>query len=191
MKSWYGVLAGLVLAGGLSGCSFNNERKDIDLVEASYSAVDSIHDQLNGRVDMSRPVIVTSFVNVDDLTQSSSLGRIIGEQFASRMSQLGYRVIEMKLRDTVFIQEKNGEFMLSRKLRDISAEHQADGIVVGTYAVGKDHAYVTARVVQAVDSTLVAGHDYAIPLGPDAQSMLKQRKHRSSSAAGGGLSAAY
>lgn len=192
MKLCYRILLGLSLVWGLSACSFNNEREDVNLVEASYAAVDAINKQLDGRVDKTRPIIVTSFVNVDDLSQSSSLGRIVGEQFASRLSQLGYLVIEMKMRDTVFIQEKNGEFMLSRKLREISAEHQADGIVVGTYAVGKDHAYVTARVVQASDSTLVAGHDYALPLGPDAQAMLKQRKRRvSSSSAAAGLSAAY
>jgi hypothetical protein len=50
-----------------------------------------------------RPFIIATLVNIDQLEQSSTLGRLISEQVASRMSQLGYGVLELKVRNGVYM----------------------------------------------------------------------------------------
>jgi hypothetical protein len=63
----------------------------------------------------SNPLIVASFVNVNNLEEPSSFGRIIAEQVASRFTQRGQPIIELKLRqNSIFISEGKGEFMLRR-----------------------------------------------------------------------------
>ena len=129
-------------------------------------------------IDRDKPIIATSLVNVDNLEASSSLGRIITEQLASRLTLQGYRMIEMKLRKAVFIKQGAGEFMLSREVRNISQNHDAQAVVVGSYAVGQERVYITVRIVRTPDSAIIASHDYTLPLTPDVRKLLRNDGRR-------------
>lgn len=166
----------LALAAGCTTKTTKEAIEDADIVATSHAAADGLIEKLLATLEPGRPIIATSFASIDQLETSSSLGRIIGEQVASRFTNRGFKVVEMKLRDSVFIKEGAGEFMLSRELRNISKEHDAQAILVGTYAVGKDHLYVTARVVRANDSVILSSHDYRLPIGPDTKAMLYTRR---------------
>jgi TolB-like protein len=78
----------------------------------------------------------------------------------------------MKLRTTIFIKEGSGEFLLSRELSEISTKHNAQAMVVGTYAIASDRVYLTVRVVNAVDSAILASYDYNVPITRDVFKML-------------------
>jgi hypothetical protein len=94
---------------------------------------------------------------------SSSLGRLVAEQISSRLAQHGLNIKEIKLRkDTIFIQQKKGEFMLSRRLKELGLDYDADSALVGTYTVTPLRIFVTARIVRAEDNTVIASHDYSI-----------------------------
>ena len=118
------------------------------------------------------PLLTATFVNVNGLESSSALGRMAAEQVASRFSQLGYTMLELKMRNNIFIKDGAGEFILSRQVRDISRSHNAAGVIAGVYAVGKDEVYISARLIRAADSLILAAVDYSLPLGPDVRAML-------------------
>jgi TolB-like protein len=123
------------------------------------------------------PLIVASFVNVNNLEESSSFGRIIAEQIASRFAQRGQPVIELKLRhNSIFISEGKGELMLSRDLREISKTHNASAVVVGTYADGRDRLYVSARIVRPTDNIVVSSYDYGIPMGTNTMNVMLRNR---------------
>jgi TolB-like protein len=84
-------------------------------------------------------------------------------------------VIEMQLRNNVFIKQRGGEFLLSRELRSISSEHNAQAVIVGTYAVARKNVYVTARLVRASDSIVLASYDYSLPMDQDVAFMLRNK----------------
>ena len=145
---------------------------NVDIGRINYKAVDTLLRKLRSRLGKDSPILVASFVNLDNLEQSSSLGRLVSEQFASRFKEKGYTTIEMKLRTTVFIKKGSGEFLLSRELSEIGIKHRAQAVVVGTYAAGADRLYLTARVVNVNDSTILAAHDYTMPMSLDVFKML-------------------
>ena len=118
-------------------------------------------------------MIAATFVNIDDLDKASSFGRIVSKQVSSRITEHGVQVIEMLLRNNVYIKQRGGEFLLSRELRNISSEHNAQAVIVGTYAVGRKNVYVTARLIRAKDSIVLASHDYSLPMDPDVAFMLR------------------
>jgi TolB-like protein len=165
------------LGSGISGCALPYEPprptiQDEDLVTASYRAADALSDQTPWLKESHQPLLTATFVNVNALEDSSGLGRIIAEQVASRFAQQGFTMIEMKLRSSVFIKEGAGEFVLSRSVRDISRTHNAAAVVAGTYAVGRYSVYVSARLIRATDSVILASYDYNLPLGPNTKALL-------------------
>jgi len=175
----------------LTACSNQPEKEieDIDLVKTSYSAADSIleearqHSKNNiklAQFDPTKTILVASFVNIDDVQTSSTFGRIIAEQIGSRVSQQGYKVVEMKLRGSVFVQEQTGELLLSREILEISSNHNADAVIVGTYAESKTTVYVTVKLIRAADAVIIASQDYSLPVGPDTKRLLKGTKRRGS-----------
>jgi len=158
------------------------EIRDSNLVTTSYRAADkllsgikdiSVLEPRKDGVYMRQPVLITSFVNIDDLQESSTFGRVVAEQIGSRIAQRGYKVIEMKMRTgSIFVQEKTGELLLSRALREISYQHDAYAVIVGTYGVSKESVYVTAKLIRAKDSVILSSYDYRVPAGSSLRQML-------------------
>jgi TolB-like protein len=150
---------------------------DGNLVMVGYSIADKLGDNAAQTLGPSDTLIVASFVNVNNLEESSSFGRIIAEQIASRFAQRGQRVIELKLRqNSIFISEGKGEFMLSRDLREISRTHNASAVVVGTYADGGDRMYVSARIVRPTDNIIISAWDYGIPMGTNTMNIVLRNR---------------
>lgn len=168
----------------LSGCStlgFGNGDsdtpefrpvQDTDLVSQSYTAAESLLTQVPWLKEHRQPLLTGTFVDINDLRDSSGLGRMIAEQVASRFVQEGFTVVEMRLRQNVYIQETGGEFVLSREVRDLSRVHNAGAVIAGTYAVGRRNVYVSARLVRAADNLVLASYDYSVPIGPDTRALL-------------------
>ena len=177
-----GTITGLVVVALATGCadtytgdSVTRARQpaiDSDIVATSYMAAERLLNGSRQPMDKEKPILVASLVNVANLPQSSNLGRIISEQIASRLTQLGYQTREMKFRGSFLIRSGQGEFILSRALLDISRKQEAQAVIAGVYAVAKTGVYLTLRLIRAEDSVVVASYDYVLPLGPDTMAML-------------------
>jgi len=146
-----------------------------NLLELSYAAADSLGRGLRFReLSLDEPILAASFVNIDDLTQSSTLGRIVSEQIASRLAQHGFKIVEVKLRqESIFIEAGKGEFLLSREVLSLGETRGAYAVLVGTYAVSKDFIFISARVVRTEDGSVVTGYDYELPNDATTRSMLR------------------
>ena len=163
----------------LSACETPPKKiNDANIVEKSHHAAQALINNLQWDMEAGRPLIVASFANIDNLGESSSLGRIVSQQLASQFTQKGYSVIEVLLRRSVYIKQQQGQFLLSRDVQELSREHDAQAVIVGTYAVGADNIYITAKLIRAQDSIVLAAHDYTLPMGPDAQALLKRNRFR-------------
>lgn len=184
MKKLFSYILVLVTAFVLAGCtqpyqknvndfSYQRYYKDSDLVAVSYAIVNKLENNLKAPISPDDTIIVASFVDVNNLKKSSTFGRIMAEQVGSRFAQKGYKIIEMKLRqNSVFVEEGEGEFLLSRDLKEVSLTHNASAVVVATYARTRDRIYISARIVNPADSTILASCDHAMVAGPKLQESL-------------------
>lgn len=143
-----------------------------DLVNVSYRIADSLMGNLREPLSTDKPILVASFVDVRYMQRSSNFGRMMAEYICSRLGQKGYAVIEMKLRNAIYVKEKGGEFMLSREVKDISKAHNAQAVVVGTYAPAMTNVYISSRVVRAQDGRIISSCDIKLPLDIGLRSML-------------------
>ena len=105
------------------------------------------------------PILVTTFVDNNDLKKTGQFGRILQEQMISRLVQLGYPVREHRLANQVEIREKKGETILSRNLSQISSKMNAQAIVAGTISRQGRHIYVITRIINPVSGNIQASID--------------------------------
>lgn len=164
----------------LSGCSelgFKEYPPMANVIGASYITAEALVRGAGVTLDRRKPLIAATFVNIDDLEQTSSFGRIVSKQVASWFTQQGFGVVEMLFRHNVFIKanSQSGEFVLSREVQNISAEHNAQAVIAGVYAVGRKNVYVTSMLIRAVDSVILASHDYTLPIDADVATLLRNQ----------------
>lgn len=118
------------------------------------------------------PLIAASFVDIDRLGSSSTFGRMASELFAGTLASEGLLVREVKLRESLFIEASVGELLLSREVEQLTRQHAARSMLVGTYAVGQSHLYLSVRIVQAGSALVLASSNLQLPLTPNLRALL-------------------
>jgi TolB-like protein len=183
-RQWGCALAVACAALALQGCAtspmhsyYYGERAGgagrTNLIAANERATDALLQF--APLDAQQPVLVSTLVSVDRLTESSRLGRIFSEQIAGHMVNRGLRVTEVKLRDNLLMQRDQGELLLSREVREVSQAQDAQAVVVGTYAVSTTVVYISLKLVNPVGNTVVAAHNYAVPMDENVRALLAGR----------------
>ena len=186
-----GVL--IALAGlGLSACETIGRNGDLPeptyeeagrnaFSQANYQAVAELMKRygtlasVNNRPEsVAAPFIVATVANIDHLEQSSTLGRLISEQVSSRLSQMGQQVVELKLRNGIYMKRNEGEFLLTREIKEVASAHRAQAVVLGTYAESASYLHVSLKLVDPASSMILSAHDYTLPLDRQVRSMLKK-----------------
>jgi TolB-like protein len=173
----------LLLAAGctsLNGTRFEKLLgKDTDLIDFSYQIAENLVERamppmIPRHPDM--PVLVTTFVDNNDLAQTSRFGRLLQEHITSRLVQLGYTVREIKLTGTLNIDPKSGETVLSRDLAKLVGAQQAQAILAGTVARSDRVLYVSARLISPENSNIVATYDHQLYMDDNILAMFGLRK---------------
>ncbi|MCB0322122.1 MAG: hypothetical protein KDD69_01080 [Bdellovibrionales bacterium] len=170
-KSWWlwGVsfVVSILLFGAFSGCSkryhdlpaywaipiSDPENQSVGRFKTSYLA-DQIHAYFKGSI--SGPIAVTTFVDIDNLYQSSSFGRVLSEQLMSELAMRGYNVVEVRASDAMQIMFDKGEFGLSRDTRTLRGMQDISALVVGTYTVSPVRVYLNTRVLDPRSSLVIS-----------------------------------
>lgn len=139
----------------------------------AYSIADSLEQNLVQKLDRSRPILFTSFVELDNLHATTSFGRLLGEQVASRMAQYGYRIVDLKLRSgSMIIHENFGEAILSRSLHEVRTSQDAQAVIVGTYTPIRDSVIVSTKILSTLDGAMLATHDATLTVTPQIEELL-------------------
>jgi hypothetical protein len=130
-------------------------------------------------LDLDSPVLVATVVDVNDFERSSALGRMVAEHVAGRLTQHGYFVREVNLRNALGFRKEEGELLLTREVRRAADRYSAQAVVVGTYAVGDPNygarrAHLSLRLVRPTDGRAISAVDYAIPLDYDIKSLVRK-----------------
>lgn len=177
MSLFFRVFMLLALGGFLASCSAVQPYlskpvpPDVEMSELVREATERMLDD-SPQLAHYNPLIAASFVNIDALMESSTLGRLLSELFASSMAREGFLVREVKMRDSLFIEENVGELILSREIQRLTSVHSARAVLLGTYAIGRTHVYVSVRVVRASDSVVLGVTDLRLPLNANVMSLL-------------------
>ena len=117
-------------------------------------------------------VAVSTFVSLDNLYATSSLGRYLGEQLLSALQQAGLEVTEVRKTPGLMVSPSHGEFALSRNMDEISRVQTAQAVVVGTYAVAGQEILVNARLLRNEDNRVLSSATLVLPLDAMTANLL-------------------
>jgi TolB-like protein len=143
------------------------------VVIANYGAADALLVQLKGKLSNDKPLIMATIVNIDALEQTSTLGRLVSEQVSTRLAQGGLKMLEMKLRNSVYLKRNQGELMLTREIGEVAHTHDAQAVVVGSYAETPDAVFVNIKVIQPTSNFVLAGHDFVLQKDATVRAMMQ------------------
>lgn len=141
------------------------------LIQLNHQAADAL--LLGVQLDPRQPVLIATLVDLDDLERSSRWGRLASEHLAARLANRGVRVKELKLRNQIFMAEASGVLLLSREVTNLSLEHDAQAVVVGTYTVAGDTVYVSLKLIRPEGNTVMSAHDYSFALGERNRALMR------------------
>jgi hypothetical protein len=171
------LILALALSTLLAGCAsapiYQQRAHSEGLSGVIYEAADRVvGSAANAGLARNKPIIIATSVNVDDLGDSSTFGRLASQLVASRLTQLGYLVRDVTYMQGLVVTPETGEMVLSREASKIALENNAQAVMAGTYAVGGEKIYLNLRMLAADDGHLISAVDVAIPLNEDTQRMI-------------------
>lgn len=183
MKNYLFLAMSALAIGGCATPDIFNENasssyvqtQDGNMIGTTHKAADNMMKQASYLQDDLKPILITSTANITDLNTTSAFGLMVSEQVGDRFAQFGFPVIDLRTRRDVKVQERSGEYMLSRDIQKISKKHAAGAVLLGTYAAGKNRVYVSTRLVRPADNRILASYDFELPMGPDTKKLVKQK----------------
>ena len=99
-------------------------------------------------------IAISSFVNLDNLSQTNSFGRIVSETMFNELFTKGLNIVDLRSQDKITI-NGSGEFYISRKIDNSKLEHNYT--LVGTYGFIDDKTVtINARIIDNYNKKVVA-----------------------------------
>jgi TolB-like protein len=117
-------------------------------------------------------VAVSTFVSLDNLYATSSLGRFLGEELLATLQQAGLEVIEVRKTPGMMVSPYHGEYALSRSMDEISLVQAAQAVVVGTYAVAGQEIFINARLLRNEDNRILSSASLVLPIDAMTANLL-------------------
>jgi len=109
----------------------------------------------NKKMDTSKPVLITSFVRLDNFKKTTEFGRIVSESMINEMSNRGFNIIEYRGQMAVSINEK-GEYFITRNPYKLKDSVPNTYVVVGTYSRQFGKVMLNARVIDNITGKIIS-----------------------------------
>ena len=132
-------------------------QKNVTTQNTLESTISSLSTQImqNRKLDTNKPVLITSFVRLDKLKETSEFGRVIGESLINELSNRGFNVIEYRGQMAVSINDQ-GEYFISRKPHEIKNSIPNTYVVVGTYSRQNEKIILNARIIDNITGKIIS-----------------------------------
>jgi TolB-like protein len=122
-------------------------------------------DQLERNIDIKDPAssfLIGSFTNLNNLSETSPLGRLIAESLIHELRVRQWRIFEPRLMKNFQISEQ-GEFTLSRDVTRLREHFGVSGVVTGTFLIANGHMVINARVMDIASGMVQSSGQLQIP----------------------------
>ncbi|MDR2695902.1 MAG: hypothetical protein LBC79_05935 [Deltaproteobacteria bacterium] len=119
----------------------------------------------------------TVAVDLNNLENSSPVGRQISEEMARWFVQAGYKVKEIRKSRDVYVDAKRGEMALTRDVRKLlSTNVTTEAVLAGTYVVTPEQVRFSMRLLHVPTNDILAMATATVPITADLKPLLHDMK---------------
>lgn len=128
-------------------------------VTTQYSlegTINSLATQLmrNQKIVSMKPMIITSFVKLNQFEKTTEFGRVVSESLINELSSKGFNVIEFRGQLAVSINDQ-GEYFITRKIQKLKGRTPNTYVVVGTYSRQLKKIILNARIIDNITGKII------------------------------------
>ncbi|MGB5791365.1 FlgO family outer membrane protein [Poseidonibacter sp.] len=133
-----------------------DEQQFITTQKTLESTITSLATQMlrNKKMNTNKPVIITSFVRLDEFKKTSEFGRVVSESMINELSNRGFNIIEFRGQMAVSVND-NGEYFITRKVQKLKGKIPNTYVVVGTYSRQFGRIMLNARVIDNITGKII------------------------------------
>lgn len=129
--------------------------QDVNLLDTNYAAADYIVGQARGSITSNSLILTAPLKESQNPLATSKFARLIPEQVAARMVQLGYKVKATPRDDGTSAPETRRHFILT-----------------GTYLVGVNNVTINLRLLDSETEQMMGAYDYVIPIDEEIDELV-------------------
>jgi TolB-like protein len=131
-------------------------QKNVTTQDTLESTIASLSAQMleNKKFDSNKPVLITSFVRLDEFKKTTEFGRVVSESLINELSNKGFEIIEFRGQMAVSINDE-GEYFISRKPHELKSKIPDTYVVVGTYSRQPGKVMLNARVIDNITGKII------------------------------------
>jgi hypothetical protein len=120
-------------------------------------------------------LVVTTPGDINDLGRAAPLSRALAEELGSAMTGKGYYVQEIRKTCEVVFNKSQGEFMLSRNVRELATrKFQSTLVMAGTYSATPYGVRFNVEVIDARNNDVLAKTSKVIPMSRPVAFLMEQ-----------------
>ena len=121
--------------------------KESEIEEAVNEIANQLLSNIKTSTQKNYKIIMTSIVNLDNLSKTSTFGRVLSEALIDELHIRKFHVLDFRTQDLIIV-NKNGEFSLTRDQSRLTDEIPYGLILVGTYSKLSDNkVLINIRIV--------------------------------------------
>ncbi len=144
------------------------------------SEVIFLADQIERNADrksLDNTFVVTSITNLNNLSETTSFGRLLSENLIHELQVRKWKVFEVRLTKDIIV-NNTGEFSLSRDIQKIRDVYKIGGIVAGTYSIAEGNIIINVRVVDINSGIIASSGQIRMPVDWFTESLLTANEER-------------
>ncbi len=132
------------------------EEQDITNQTTLESTITSLATQMmrNKKIDTNKPILITSFVRLDEFKKTTEFGRVVSESLINELSNRGFNITEFRGQMAVSVNDE-GEYFISRKPHELKNKIPNTYVVVGTYSRQSGKVMLNARVIDNITGKII------------------------------------
>lgn len=132
-------------------------QKIVTTQDSLESTIASLATQMmqNKKMHTTKPVLITTFVRLDNLKKTSEFGRVLSESLINELSNRGFNVIEFRGQVGVSVNEQ-GEYFITRDTNKLKDTIENTYVVVGTYSRQYKNIMLNARVIDNISGQIIS-----------------------------------
>ena len=131
-------------------------QKNVTTQDTLEATIASLAAQMleNKKLDSNKPVLITSFVRLDEFKKTTEFGRIVSESLINELSNRGFDITEFRGQMAISVNDE-GEYFISRKPHELKNKIPNTYVVVGTYSRQSGKVMLNARVIDNITGKII------------------------------------